>query len=822
MKGDIELEQNWSIYASETYKEAYNFAKKNNNPIWMGISKFKSGQAYHYTYSLNNYSRSLNDYQEALNRCPEITHDINIKIAELYLDFGKYNEFEKTKDILDTTNKESLVKRNFLIIRFLLECHDWNQAKELLEEAETYIDKSNLQSLLDVSMVKAYIEWKKANYDNAIAILEKKSIPLVTDLQDEEKLMIVYQNISHLKQERNSVQSQFNFDFWAEHTKWVDISNRLEKKYEKAQLKALYAEEKINKGEFSAAYENLQQSKRFFRELNSWVGENLINEKHALLALHTGNLKSALEHYIVIADLKKVVDISKELIIQYDKTNIYQLVSNLLNVKNSPPKEQVSLCLVLGRFADVMPDELITLAVTRLLQFIHLNHTKKEALLALQEFNQRLTQYWISKIVAEILPLITNLDENWQIRETAVELLNKLSHSTPEKDQISVIEKLCAQFDVEVQKEHQGFKSIVSSIEVALTNIGKHSADNIKNIVIEKLKQLPGTFKRLGYLHYLGVKVTEDIIVQAVKITINNILDRVIIYDSNSPNPKMQDILFMVSFMPNENTTVTVGTNPDLSYLEYIKDYIPINSIIGLINSFLTMLSNEYNLITNKELLIYYLGIFATSVPDSHLDKVIDMLFSFASGTFEVSPLDKTITEMSNSPFSSYKMNMGKPVDLIAQSLESLSRYYAKMTNDKKEIFRNLVLKCINHNEDKLRINCAKCLRVIENIDLDLGILFYSLLFDKCELVKAFAIDSFAGIGISKFHSSVALRILSKLEEFSQEDYFRDVLTAIAYGIKTLRKEETLTEEVKKNMNQIESNLQESKYFSVRNVFASS
>ena len=48
----------------------------------------------------------------------------------------------------------------------------------------------------------------------------------------------------------------------------------------------------------------------------------------------------------------------------------------------------------------------------------------------------------------------------------------------------------------------------------------------------------------------------------------------------------MQDILFMVSFMPNENTTVTVGTNPDLSYLEYIKDYIPINSIIGLINSF--------------------------------------------------------------------------------------------------------------------------------------------------------------------------------------------------------------------------------------------
>ena len=160
--------------------------------------------------------------------------------------------------------------------------------------------------------------------------------------------MIVYQNISHLKQERNSVQSQFNFDFWAEHTKWVDISNRLEKKYEKAQLKALYAEEKINKGEFSAAYENLQQSKRFFRELNSWVGENLINEKHALLALHTGNLKSALEHYIVIADLKKVVDISKELIIQYDKTNIYQLVSNLLNVKNSPPKEQVSLCLVLG------------------------------------------------------------------------------------------------------------------------------------------------------------------------------------------------------------------------------------------------------------------------------------------------------------------------------------------------------------------------------------------------------------------------------------------------------------------------------------------
>ena len=823
MKGDTELEQNWGIYASETYKEAYNFAKKENNPAWMGISKFKSGQAYHYTYNLNNYSRSLNDYQEALKKCPEIAHDINIGIAELYLDFGKYNEFEKIKDILDTTNKESFIKRNFLIIRSLLEYRNWDKAKELLEETKTCIDKPNLQSLLDVSMIKAYIEWKKANYDNAIAILKNECIPLVTDLQDEEKLMVIYQNISHLKQERNSVKSQFDMDFWAEHTKWVDISNRLEKKYEKAQLRALYAEEKINKGEFSAAYENLQQSKRFFRELNSWTGEHLINEKHALLALHTGNLKSALEHYIVIADLKKVADICKELIIQYDKTYFYQLVSNLLNVKNSPPKEQVSICLVLGKLADVIPEELVTPTINKLLQFIRLNHTKKEALLALQEFNQRSTQYCISEIIAEILSLITCQDENWQIREAAVELLNKLSHNIPERDQISVIEKLCTQFDIEVQKEHQRFKSVVSSIEVALANIGKHSADNGKNIVIEKLKQLPGTFKRLGCLHFLGVKVTEDTLVQAVKITINNILDRVTIYDSNSPTPKMQGILFMASFRPNENTTVTVGTNPDLSYLEDIKDDIPINSIIGLINSFLTMLSNEYNLITNKELLIYYLGIFATATPDSHLDKVINILFSFASGTFEVSPLDRNFTEMASSPFSSFKMNMGKPVDLIAQSLESLSRYYAKMTDDKKAIFRNLVLDYINHNEDKIRINCAKCLRVIENVDLDLGILFYSLLFDKSELVRALAIDSFANIGISIFHHSIALSVLHKLEKFSYEDSPKDVLTAIAYNIKILHKDkETLNEEINKILNQIKNILRESKYFSVRNVFASS
>ena len=35
-------------------------------------------------------------------------------------------------------------------------------------------------------------------------------------------------------------------------------------------LQGITAEEKINKCEFYAAYENLQQSKRFFRELNSW------------------------------------------------------------------------------------------------------------------------------------------------------------------------------------------------------------------------------------------------------------------------------------------------------------------------------------------------------------------------------------------------------------------------------------------------------------------------------------------------------------------------------------------------------------------------
>jgi hypothetical protein len=79
---------------------------------------------------------------------------------------------------------------------------------------------------------------------------------LIENLQDE--TYGHFKNISYLKQERSSLESRFDSDLWTEHNKWVDIS-QAGKRHER--LKALYAEENINKNKFPDAFSNLQQSK---------------------------------------------------------------------------------------------------------------------------------------------------------------------------------------------------------------------------------------------------------------------------------------------------------------------------------------------------------------------------------------------------------------------------------------------------------------------------------------------------------------------------------------------------------------------------------
>jgi hypothetical protein len=253
------------------------------------------------------------------------------------------------------------------------------------------------------------------------------------------------------------------------------------------------------------------------------------------------------------------------------------------------------------------------------------------------------------------------------------------------------------------------------------TNIANRSPEEIKNKAIEKLKTQPISFKRLGSLYFLGVKVTQESIENVINKTIERITDRVAIHDINSPAPKMDNILFVTSITLDETTKVTVGTNPDMDYLQYIMDDIPDKSLSNLIDSFLIMISNKYNILFNKEQLLYNLGLLATKIPLTHLERVIDTLIIYSSGTFEISAIDKSTFELSNSPFSTYKVSFTEPDDLISVSLHALSKFYVRMADDKKETFRTLIWNFMKHNNEKIVELCTVFQRDRE-CDMDLSI----------------------------------------------------------------------------------------------------
>lgn len=817
LKGDIELEQNRGLFASQLYDEAYRLATTIDNLQLKSFSKYKAGLALHSTYTINNFQRALQAYQEAIRLYPEKEVSINLKIAEFYLDFEKYQEFNEIITNLNATDKESIIDKNLVYVRYLLDQHEWDKAKTLLEQTKALIDTSNQELLLDVLMKTAYTEWKKANYNEAITLLRGQCIPLIDNIQDEERLMVIYKNISYIMQERSSVESKFDADLWTEHNKWVDISNRLEKRYERAQLKALYAEENINQNKFPDALSNLRQSKKFYGDLNSWTGEVLLKEKEALLAVKTGNLELALWRYIELGDKDRIENIAAEIIKTADKQRVADLLSMLLNIQSATIKEQIGLCHSIGMFYDVIPDDLIDLALDKLFVFLELSHTENNALQCLANFVNRLSSENVKQIVEKILPFISDETKHWNTKEAAVDLLNGLAFIMNEEIKSKAVANLCSQIDMEVQKEREGKISNVAHMDVALTNIAKKSPEEIKNKAVETLKTQPIRFKRLGYLHYLGIKVTPESIEDVINKTIQNITDRIVIHDINSPTPKMDNILFITSITLNETTKVTVGTNPEMDYLQYIIDDIPENSLSNLIDAHIRMISNEHNTLFNKEQLLYNLGLFANRLPATHLERVIDMLIAYSSGMFEISPIDKSAFELSSSPFSAYKINSTTPNDLISVSLRALSKFYRKMNDDKKEIFRTLIWDLVKHENEKIRLSCAQCFSVLENVDMDLSVTLYSLLFDEKPLVRAWTIDSFCKIGIDKLTPPIVKNLLREMEEFTSKDRDKDTMMATAFFVKKFHEQiGNFNEGFQEVSTRLKNNLLNSKYFSVR------
>jgi hypothetical protein len=579
----------------------------------------------------------------------------------------------------------------------------------------------------------------------------------------------------------------------------------------------LHAEEKINESEFAEALGLLRQSKKYFSDLNSWSGELQIDKKMGLLALRTGNIPLAMWQYIKLGEIKNLEQLISESISKLDQQRLIPLIFGLLNIKNSTRKEKIGICTSLRKLADLMPDELITVVTDELIELIALEQTKKDALDGLKEYARRIPSSKIKEIIDILLRLLSDDKERWTIRETVANLLNAFADNMPNENRSRVVDILCSQLDVEYHKEKLGTIGVISSIEVALTNIGKHSSDELKNKVIEKIKSVPANTRHLGYLYYLGLKVTKDTITNVIDNAVSNVMDRVVIHDKNAPKPEMKSILFMTSFSLDANRMVTVGSIPEMPYLEYITNDIPPDSMKNLVDAFMNLLSNEYNIISNKELLLNYLGTCAAVIPTSQLDNIINKLFSFAQGNFNLSPIDQMAIESVNDPYSAYRMNMGKPEDLIVQATDSLSKYYVRMADEQKESYIALIHKLANHPHNELRIACARSIKSIGRIKLDTGLILYALVSDTDDLVRAYAIDSFASSEKDDLPPVLITMFLNKALYFASEDSSRDTMLAVANLTKTLKnKKETLSLSDRAILTNLEDIVGNSKYFSVR------
>ena len=819
--GEMYCKRGWGETGINEFKKALELSKKQNDSEKIFLIHYKIGNAYHieqfYSEALHYYL-SAQEYFKIHNK--EVNHRIMLGIAELHMDFEYTIEAKKILDNFNTSNQKYFMQATLLKMKM-------HNAKGSFDSAIKLYDNVNrVEAALDLSY-KIFIElsyayWQIGDVKKAIDILESKCLPVVQEIGDEEKLMVLYQNISQLKIEIEPLSSSY----WDSYSKWVDILNKIKSKYFKAELHGLYSSENIIEGKLRESLIEINKSQKIFKDLGSWQNVQISYRREGNLLLQSGDLISALKDFIRIASKEKIYKTASAIITQDKIENANLLIKELS--ENSPlnTQQKIGYCHAIKGLENVIEDNIIKLVITRLLELTYDNYSftsnynvRDPSLDSLIAISDRIPDKYIETIANRIFEIVKG-DEFWNTKSKAFDLFDKIC-TRVQKHQIGeAFNKLLYLYNQHLEFAQNNRANSLNEIKACLLTIANHFSNNLLKEKFINILNRQLSIQNIHLKHLLGEKTDLEIIEKMISQTSGMIKDRVVIeytYDKDKKK-NIEGSGWTLSFL-DEGKRITVGSNPPLNYLRILSNYnIKDELKEKLIDTCLEMIDNKYNSLANRLELIYSMRFLP--IPINRYSKIFKSLFRVVDGKIEISESEaKTIEERKN-PFSNINIGDIDINNLVVGAIIILSELMVKFNQTQQKKLVDKIGTLCNHKDDEIRRACATVYHNLPINNLTKFLLYYSLIGDYNEKVAARAIFSFSKFDYSKYSKDYINLLIDRIISVSISlSHSSAVNEATAYVIKSINNSNlSLSVESKDKLTRQTSNLLKHKFHSVRRV----
>jgi len=677
--GDFYVKREWVGRSIRHYAKA---EEKHSTSEELYRAKLKKGRALRLDNDFRKSEKELLDILKSVKDSSESQYFKScLELFELYYE---KEDIEKAKKYLIKITKKTgdlYYKKLYSEIKIANTTGKWEKTREKFENLT--LNKIPFQIRLNIMMESAFAYFQQQNFDKAINILEKKCLPLVEDSGDEDRLMVIYRNITHIKNARQDLHTSY----WESYSKWSNLYSKNLSNYHNARLKGLNATDLILNQKYNKAIDSLNKSHRIFSEIGSWNSLKKNQERKGYAFFKKNEYIDALDQFIRSNSIENIERTSSKLLQQTETTSTNKLIEKYLGKNNLTISASIGFCHAISHLHEIISDEIFPDVLEQLfnlsLKKFSINKNfdiKRPAIEALIKVSYRIEEDKALEIIEKTFKKAKSKKSFWDVRQKLLKLYTNLEHTYP-----NIISEQHANELLKLLKDQTDSSNDIISAQ--LTNLLYQVAKNnskLREQLIDFLKdQKPNSIILLNLINF-----ETNIETESAKKLINKaediISNRVIIetdFEEDDPNPNISHSGF-TSTSIRDGKKITVGSLPDLSYLTRIDlENYDQKLVKNLIDTIVEQINYKENSVQNR---ISLLNLTTNLKVNSTQTKKLNSLYWSIINNEGLEFRDKDKREFLLFIDKSKAVNLSK-----AYAIRGLNNNFDHI--DKKEEFENLI-----------------------------------------------------------------------------------------------------------------------------------
>ena len=687
--GNLYSKREWISHSINHYAKAED---KSNTRTEYLKAKLKKGKALRLDNQFHRAKNVLSELYDDLKEVGDNKQETEFFYKTCLEQFKLHYEYEDLKkaanylDKISTTENDIFFEKTLGKMQLTNSDGNWNASINQFEKIDLVKAPTKIQ--IQINLEAAFAYYQRNQIDLALKVLKEKCLPLVEDLGDEDRLMVIYQNITHLKNARRDRQDSF----WESYNKWSNLYNKNLSDFQNAKIKGLNATDAILNERYNRAIKTLNKSERIYSEFGSWNALKKNNERLGYAYLKDKEYKFALDYFIKSSSEDYIKKTSNKILKEKKSTEVNDILEKYLNKNNLTVTENIGFCHSIKHLHEIIKEEKFPEIADKLKNLTFQQFSidpnfdlQRPAIDALISICNKIDQEKARKIIRDTFKIV--LDENtfWDTKEKLLKLYDRLEQSHPG---IISNNKGLKIFDL-LTEGPEDLNNLLKQRLIQLLYQIANNNEELKGKLYSFFQEQGLNSISLQYLMRLGFTPDKRKVEQLLEKATETISNRIVIEDNfeeDSKHPEIENAGIITTKKDN-GKRITIGTLPNLNFLTQVDlkkvDQTIVEKLVAVIKE---QINYKVNIDRNRIELLHHLSLLELNTDQAK--KVISYFWDIIEQGIQFSEDNQEDT------FTLINKLSNRENLVIAYAIRGLNNNYSELNRKKDfwELIKNKAL----------------------------------------------------------------------------------------------------------------------------------